>query len=245
MLYYDFLKKKRTMDLQMFAEDPPPGGGDSGGYSAQYVSDLRDENANWRKKLRAKEEEAEGLQKKIDDVNKTNKELQDQNDAFLVEARQVLGLDANTESQKVLEKVKEISSGSTETTKKAQEALRKSAFMTSATKQGIDPKVTEDAYKLADFNHVKVDLESMSVFPVDKDGKQVTKEDKPVTGLDSLVEEMVKEKPYLAGKKQTQIGGGSNPPGGGETPPEDGYGKQLAARKAEQVKSQGESSYFK
>ena len=92
-------------------------------------------------------------------------------------------------------------------------------------RQGVRKEALEDAYKLADFSGIKVDLESMTVFPVDADGKQLTQDDKPVTGLDSLVETMVKEKSWLlgagSGSGSGQVGGGTNPPGagGGEANP--------------------------
>jgi len=64
----------------------------------------------------------------------------------------------------------------------------------------------------------------MSVFPVDAEGKQLTQDDKPVTGLDSLVETMVKEKSWLLGASGAsgQVGSGTNRPGaagGGDVNP--------------------------
>jgi len=102
-------------------------------------------------------------------------------------------------TETVTTKIKEATSSSNVTVEKAQEALKKAAFMASAVKAGVRKEALEDAYKLANFSGIKVDLESMSVFPVDAEGKQLTQDDKPVTGLDSLVETMVKEKSWLLG----------------------------------------------
>ncbi|HHU97972.1 MAG TPA: hypothetical protein GXX67_12050 [Petrimonas sp.] len=204
------------------------GAGGSGGFSAAYVQDLRDEAAGWRRKLRATEEDNEKLKTQLTEANKKATDLEDQNRAFLESVCGVLGLDASKikledATETVTTKIKEATSSSNVTVEKAQEALKKAAFMASAVKAGVRKEALEDAYKLADFTNVKVDLESMSVFPVNADGKQLTQDDKPVTGLDSLVESMVKEKNWLlgAGGGSGQVGGGTNPPGagGGEANP--------------------------
>jgi len=108
--------------------------------------------------------------------------------------------------------------GDKEAMKKAQEALMKAAFAAAATKANVID--VDAAYKLADLGSVKADLESMSVYPVDKDGKPLTKDGKPVTGLDDVVTALLTAKPYLkaqggVGGTSGQIGGGTNPPGAG------------------------------
>ena len=193
------------------------GGGQTGGYSADYVRDLRDENATWRKKLRTAEEDNDKLKKQFDEATAKTKDLEGQQNTFLGEVRESLGLDAQADAKAVIAKVKDISAGINAITGKAQEALRKAAFMAAATKHGIDPKVADDAFKLADLSKVKVDLESLSVYPVGENGKQLNDKDgKPVAGLGGIVEALVKEKPYLAGKGgSTSVGSASNPGTGG------------------------------
>ena len=234
---------KRMLNLQMFADgggDPPPKGG--GGYSAEYVQDLRNENASWRTKLREAESENEKLKTQLGEVNKKATDLEGQNKTFLESVCTVLGLDASkVKTEEVTAKIKEATSSSNVTVEKAQEALRKSAFIASAVKQGIRKEALEDAYKLADFSSVKVDLDSLSVFQVDKDGKQITKDNNPVAGLDSLVDSLTKEKAYLLGKPGG-VGGSSNPGGGGSgnlTPEEEGKALAEERTKARQAKPGG------
>lgn len=210
--------------------DVPPAGGGGGGFSAAYVQELRDEAASWRKKLRAVEEESEKLTTQLNEANKKAADLEGQSKTLLESVCKVLQLDASKikpeeATETITAKIKEATSSSNITVEKAQEALRKAAFMASAIKAGVRKEALEDAYKLADFSGIKVDLESMTVFPVNADGKQLTQDDKPVTGLDSLVETMVKEKSWLlgagSGSGSGQVGGGTNPPGagGGEANP--------------------------
>ena len=214
-------RKPRFMNFQMFAEgggDPPPSKG--GGYSAEYVQDLRNENASWRTKLREAESENEKLKTQLGEVNKKATDLEGQNKTFLESVCTVLGLDASkVKTEEVTAKIKEATSSSNVTVEKAQEALRKSAFIASAVKQGIRKEALEDAYKLADFSSVKVDL-------------------------DSLVENLAKDKAYLLGKSGG-VGGSSNP-GGGDTPAADEYGKEAAKRQADQTKTvvDGQKHYF-
>lgn len=202
-----------------------PGSGSGGGFSAAYVQDLRDEAAGWRKKLREAEGESEKLKTQLDEATQKAIGIEGQNKALLESVCEVLQLDAaKAKPEDITTKIKEAMSSSNVTVEKAQEALRKAAFMASAVKTGVRKEALEDAYKLADFSRIKVDLESMTVFPVDADGKQLTAGDdkKPVTGLDSLVEAMVKEKNWLLGAGgSATVGGGSNPPGagGGEANP--------------------------
>ena len=239
---------KRMLNLQMFADgggDPPPKGG--GGYSAEYVQDLRNENASWRTKLREAESENEKLKTQLGEVNKKATDLEGQNKTFLESVCSTLGLDASkVKTEEVTAKIKEATSSSNVTVEKAQEALRKSAFIASAVKQGIRKEALEDAYKLADFSSVKVDLETTSVFQVDKDGKQIMKDSNPVAGLDSLVEGLAKEKAYLLGKSGG-VGGSSNPGGGGQGAGEpEGFGAELGKKQKEQSKKSSESQnlYF-
>jgi hypothetical protein len=226
------------------------GSGAGGGFSAAYVQDLRDEAASWRKKLRATEEDNEKLKTQLTEANKKVTESK----TFLESVCKALQLDASKiKPEKTIEtitaKIKEATSSSSITVDKAQEALRKASFMASAVKAGVRKEALEDAYKLADFSGIKVDLESMSVFPVDKDGKQLTQDDKPITGLDSLVETMVKEKAWLLGKAggTSGIGGSSNPgsdqPGGDDA---GAFGASLGKKQAEQLGKQQDSQkhYF-
>jgi hypothetical protein len=226
------------------------GGAGGGGFSAAYVQELRDEAASWRKKLRTAEEDNEKLNTQLTEANKKATDLEGQNKAFLESVCGVLQLDATkAKPEDITAKIKEATLSSNVTVEKAQEALRKASFMASAVKAGVRKEALEDAYKLADFTNVKVDLESMSVFPVDKDGKQLTQDDKPVTGLDSLVETMVKEKAWLLGKSggTSGIGGSSNPgsdqPGGDDA---GAFGASLGKKQAEQLGKQQDSQkhYF-
>ena len=246
--------KERKLNLQLFADGGGDGRGDpprrGGGYSAEYVQDLRDEAARWRTKLRDAEKDRDNYKAQLDTANQKVTDLEGQNKTFLESVCKVLELDTTkTKPEEIPAKIKEATSQSNVTVEKAQEALRKAAFMASAVKQGVRKEALEDAYKLADFSSVKVDLESMNVYPVDKDGKQVVdKDNKPVTGLDSLVDGMVKEKSWLLGKSGTGVGSSSNPGGGGEPPGEpEGFGAQLGKQQKEQGKKQQESQelYFK
>ncbi len=241
------MERAKRINLQLFADgDPPPARG--GGYSAEYVQDLRNENASWRTKLRAAEEENTKLKTQLDTANQKVIDLEGQSKTFLESVCKVLGLDASeTKPENVAAKIKEATSSGNVTAEKAQEALRKSAFIAAAVKQGVRKEALEDAYKLADFANVKVDFETMSVFPVDKDGNQIVGEDKnPVTGLDSLVEGMVKDKPWLMGKTGG-VGSPSNPGGGGKSTDEpEGFGAQLGKQQKELSKKHIESQghYF-
>ena len=118
----------------------------------------------------------------MDTANQKVTDLEGQNKTFLESVCKVLGLDASkTKPEDVPDKIKEATSSNNAIVEKAQEALRKSAFIAAAVKQGIRKEALEDAYKLADFTNVKADLETMSVFLVDKDGNQIKEKDKPVT----------------------------------------------------------------
>lgn len=169
--------KERKLNLQLFADSGGGGGSPSvprsgGGYSAEYVQDLRNENASWRTKLRAAEEENSKLKTQLDAANQKAIDLEGQQKTFLENVCKVLGLDASKiKPEDVPDKIKEATSSNNAIVEKAQEALRKSAFIAAAVKQGIRKEALEDAYKLADFTNVKADLETMSVFLVDKDGK--------------------------------------------------------------------------
>ena len=194
------------------------GGGSGGGFSSAYVQELRDEAAGWRTKLREAEKERDDLKEQLTAASEKYAGLEGQNKALLESVCSVLGLDASkVKPEDITAKIKEAMSSSNVTVERAQEALKKAAFMASAVKAGVRKEALEDAYKLADFSGIKVDLESMTVFPVDAEGKQLTQDDKPVTGLDSLVESMVKEKNWLlgAGGGSGQVGSGTNPPGAG------------------------------
>lgn len=193
-------------------------GGSGGGFSSAYVQELRDEAAGWRTKLREAEKERDDLKGQLTAASEKYAGLEGQNKALLESVCSVLGLDASkVKPEDITAKIKEAMSSSNVTVERAQEALKKAAFMASAVKAGVRKEALEDAYKLADFSGIKVDLESMSVFPVDAEGKQLTQDDKPVTGLDSLVETMVKEKSWLLGASGAsgQVGSGTNPPGAG------------------------------
>jgi hypothetical protein len=240
-------EKFRRLDLQLFADDGGSGGGSSGGggFSAAYVQELRDEAASWRTKLRAAEAEVEKLKGEAATAATKITDLEGQSKTFLEEICIILGLDAQkVKPEEITAKIKEAASGSNVTVEKAQEALKKSAFIAAAVKRGIRKEALEDAYKLADFANVKVDLETMTVFPVDKDGNQVKEKDELVTGLDSLVDSMVKEKPYLAGKTGG-VGSPSNPGGGATNEPE-GFGAQLGKQQKELSKKhiESQSHYF-
>ncbi|RJX18512.1 MAG: hypothetical protein C4570_06435 [Ammonifex sp.] len=199
--------------------EPPGGGGQGGGggnppaqtFTAEYVRDLRQEAAEYRSKLRDAEKDR--------DTAKTELQaLKTGTDALLERARQVLKLDANADLKAVTAKIEELAKNADGIIGKAQEALRKAVFVAAATKSNLID--IEAAYKLADLTGVNVDMESMNVFPVDKDGKQLVKDGKPVSGLDHIVEALVKEKPYLAGKTGSGgVGSSSNPGAGGPPDP--------------------------
>lgn len=212
---------KRLIDLQLFAEgggeggdgggqnNPPSGGGQT--FTAEYVRDLRNEAADYRTKLREAEKQRDELQTRL-------KALEDGTNALLTRAREALKLDANADLNAVTQKLVEAVTAADGMGKKAQEALMKAAFAAAATKANVID--VDAAYKLADLGSVKADLESMSVYPVDKDGKPLTKDGKPVTGLDDVVTALLTAKPYLkaqggVGGTSGQIGGGTNPPGAG------------------------------
>ena len=238
----------RKLDLQLFADGDGAGvggaGSGGGGFSAAYVQELRDEAASWRTKLRAAEAEVEKLKGEAATAATKITDLEGQSKTFLEGICTILGLDAQkVKPEEITAKIKEAASGSNVTVEKAQEALKKSAFIAAAVKRGIRKEALEDAYKLADFANVKVDLETMTVFPVDKDGNQIKEKDEPVTGLDALVDSMVKEKPYLAGK--SSVGGPSNPPPGAQDEPE-GLGAKLGKQQKEQAKKhiESQSHYF-
>ncbi len=203
-------------DLQLFADgdgaggNPPPAGNPAQTFTADYVRDLRNESAEYRTKLRATETERDTLQTRL-------KALEDGSNALLERAREALKLDAQADFAAVTTKLVEVAGASEGMAKKAEDVLLKAAFLASAAKANVvDP---DAAFVLADLASVKTDLESMSVFPVDKDGKQLTKDGKPVTGLDDVVTTLLEAKPYLkgqgAGGSTGQVGGGTNPPGAG------------------------------
>lgn len=203
------------MKLQMFADGGQSGagsGGNHGGgshgetFTAEYVKDLRNEAADYRTKLRAAE------QARDEAVNKL-KTTEDGTNALLGRARELLKLDAKVDLHAVTQKLTEVVGSSDAVTKKAQEALRKAAFVAAATKANVID--IDAAYKLADLTSVTVDMETSEVYPVDKDGKRVTKDGKPV-GLESIIDALVQSKPYLAGKAQTANVGGASNPGGGQ-----------------------------
>ncbi len=228
----------------MSGENTNPGGG----YSAEYVQDLRNENASWRTKLRASEETVEKLQAQITAAEQKTTDLEGQQQKFLEGICKVLELDVTkTKIEELADKVKEAVSKSSLSSEKAQEALMKSSFIAAAVKAGVRKEALEDAYKLADFSNTKVDFENMSVFQVDKDGKQLVDDDKnPIPGLDSLVTGMVKDKPWLLGKP-SGVGSPSNPGAGNTgTGEDDGIGAQLGKQYKQSVKTQvdSQSHYF-
>jgi hypothetical protein len=228
----------------MSGEDTNPGGG----YSAAYVQDLRNENASWRTKLRAAEETVEKQQAQITAAEQKATDLEGQQQKFLEGICKVLELDVTkTKVEELADKVKEATSKSSLSSEKAQEALMKSSFITAAVKAGVRKEALEDAYKIADFKDVKVDFEKMSVFQVDKDGKQLVDDAKnPISGLDSLVTGMVKDKPWLLGKNPG-VGSPSNPGAGDhDTGDADGIGAQLGKQYKQSVKTQvnSQSHYF-
>lgn len=182
------------------------GGGAGQVFSAEYVKDLRNEAADYRTKLRAAE------QARDEAVNKL-KSIDDGTNALLGRARELLKLDAKADLSAVTQKLSEVVGSSDAVMKRAQEALRKAAFVSAATKANVID--IDAAYKLADLGSVAVDMETSNVYPVDKDGKQLMKDGKPV-GLESVIETLVKDKPYLAGKVQTANVGGASNPGGGQ-----------------------------
>ena len=238
------IKRIRFLNLQLFAEGDPPA---KGGYSAEYVQELREEAASWRKKLRTAEEERDDFKSKLETANKKTSDLEGQSKALTESVCKVLGLDASkTDTDAIVVRIKEATAGNNVTVEKAQEALRKSAFIAAAVSKGIKKEALEDAYKLADFSSVKVDLEAMSVFQVDKEGKQIMKDNNPIAGLDSLVEGLAKEKPYLAGKV-AGVGSSTNQGGDLSAETEGELGKQLGAHNATVQKTQIEQQghYFK
>lgn len=245
----DILKK---FDLQLFAESGAGGGsgsgGGSGGFSLAYVQELRDEAAGWRTKLREVEKENAELKKTTEKVEKQVTGLEDQIKTFQANVCTALSLDPEkSKPEDVFAKIKDLTSGSDSTVEKAQDALKKAAFMASAVKKGIRKEALEDAYKLADFSNVRVDLETMEVYPVDKDGKQLIDEDKnPITNLDSLAESMAKEKSWLMGK--VGVGSPSSPgPGGSEEGEPESFGARLGKKQKEIAKqsTDSQSHYFK
>ncbi len=224
------------------------GGNDQGGFSAAYVQDLRNESASWRTKLRTAEEELTKLQGQLTTIGQKAKDLEGQQQKFLEGICSVLQLDATkTKSEELLGKIKEATSKSSLSSEKAQEALQKSSFIAAAVKAGVRKEALEDAYKLADFKDVKVDFENMTVFQVDKDGKQIIGEDKnPIQGLDSLVGGMLKDKPWLLGKT-SGVGSPSNPGAGSSGSEEDeGIGTLLGKQFKDSAKKQidSQSHYF-
>lgn len=223
--------KLEDIMLQLFADgDTKP----TGGYSSEYVAELRNENASWRTKLRAAEEELTKLKGQLEESVKKSGELESQYKTFADSIRSTLKIDASVKTEELIGKIKEATATSTVSVEKAQKALLKAAFMTSAVKVGVRKEALEDAYKLADFSPVRVDLESTTLSLVDKDGKPVEKDGKPVTDLDSLVESMVKEKSYLLGGKPTNVGSASNPGGGKQDKTGDeGFGTALGRRQKE------------
>ena len=193
------------MDLQLFGDDkdPKPIPNPNETFSREYVQDLRNESAEYRTKLRAAETAR-------DEALSKHKTLEDGTNALLGKARELLKLDAKADLSAVSQKLLDTLTASDSLTKRAQEALLKAAFIAAAGKANLID--SDAAWKLANLKDVKVDLESMSVYPVDKDGKQLAKDGKPVTGVDDIITALVKDKPYLAGKAgNTHVGGGSNP----------------------------------
>jgi len=224
------------MDLQLFAGESGEGsGGSGGGFSAAYVQELRDEAASWRIKLRAAEEELREQKGLVETATTKLQKIEEQNSEFLDGIYESLGLDKTKVSQDELPgKIKEALSKSNAPIEKAQDALKKSAFISAAVKAGIRKEALDDAFKLADFSNVKVDLDTMTVFPTDKDGNQLKDKDTPITGLDSIVSAMVKEKPWLVGK--TAIGSPSNPGGGGSSEDDgDSFGESLGKKRSKQM----------
>ncbi len=221
------------MDLRLFDGGGGGDGGDPparGGFSAQYVQELRDEAAGWRTKLRTAEEARDDFDKKLKTANQKVTDLEGQQKTYNESICKALGLDpSKAKAEEITAKITEVSNGSEAVVKKAQDALKKSVFMAEASKAGVKLEALEDAFKLADLESVKVDLASMSVYQVDADGKQITKDGKAVAGLEDLAKTLVKEKPYLVGKALGGVGGAGSPGGGGQgslTPEEEG--KQIA-----------------
>ncbi len=212
-------------------------GGDGGGhgsggqvFSAEYVRDLRQEAAEYRTKLR----EAE---KTRDDALGKLKTIEDGTSALLGRARELLKLDAKADLSAVTQKLAEVVGSTDAVTKKAQEALRKAAFVAAATRANVID--VDAAYKLADLGSVAVDLETSSVYPVDQVGKQLVKDGKPV-GLESIVEALIQAKPYLAGKAApANVGSGSNPGPGARLDPVEAA-KKLAEERNKQPSTTGQ-----
>ena len=198
--------------FMMDADSGAGGGGAASGaetYSKEYVQDLRREAADYRTKLRAAEEDR--------DKFKTQSETSEtKNNAFLAKARELLKLDAAVGLDELSTKLEAAVKGAETMSDKAKSALLKAAFNDAATKANLVD--ADAAFKLADLTTVSVDLESLTVYPVDKDGKKIQKDGKDVLGLSGIVETLVKDKPYLAGKAgSAAVGGGSNP-GAGDPP---------------------------
>lgn len=186
------------------------GGTGSGGsangaetYSKEYVQDLRREAADYRTKLRTAEDER--------DKFKTQAETaESKNNTFLGKVREILKLDANTDLETLSAKLEQAIKNADSMSEKAKSALLKAAFNDAAAKASLVD--ADAAFKLADLASVNVDLESLTVYPVDADGKQIQKDGKAVLGLSGIVEAMAKEKPWLVGKPGTSsVGSGSNP----------------------------------
>lgn len=232
------MKYPFRMDLQLFADGSGASGGAAGsgggGFSAAYVQELRDEAASWRVKLRSAEEELTEQKKLVKTANDSLEALQQTNKKFLDGVYESLALDqTKVTMEEIPGKIKEAFSKVNVPVEKAQDALKKSAFIASAVKSGIRKEALEDAFKLADFSNIKVDLDTMAVFPTDKDGNQLKEKDLPITGLDSLVTGLVKEKPWLVGK--SNVGGSANPGGGSGTDDESSIGSDLGKKRAGQL----------
>jgi hypothetical protein len=189
------------------------GGGGTGAetYSKEYVQDLRREAADYRTKLRTAEEERDKFKKQFEEGDVQNK-------TFLEKVKGLLKLDANTDLKEVSTKLEAAIQNAGVMSDKAKSALLKAAFNDAATKANLVD--ADAAFKLADLGSVNVDLESLTVYPIDKDGKQIQKDGQPVLGLSGIVEGLIKDKPYLAGKAgSSSVGSGSNPGAGGAADP--------------------------
>jgi hypothetical protein len=200
---------------RMFLMDADGGAGNGGAgtgaetYSKEYVQDLRREAADYRTKLRTAEEDRDKYKKQFDEgETKTN--------TLLGRVKEILKLDAVVGLDELSTKLETAIKSADNMSEKAKSALLKSAFNDAATKANLVD--ADAAFKLADLTTVNVDLESLTVYPVDKDGKQIQKDGKAVLGLSGIVETLVKDKPYLAGKAgSSSVGSGSNP-GTGDPP---------------------------
>lgn len=219
----------------------------TGGYSEELVRDLRDENASWRTRLRETEQERDKLLSKVEEANTKISVLEEQHSAFLRDVCEVLELDSSKAKESEIPSIidKAVNSNKDMFTK-AEQTLKKSAFTTSAVKQGVDKKILEDAYKLVNFDNVKVDFETMTAYQLDAEGKPLEKDGKRVDGLDDLVIDLIKEKPWLKGKPAI-IGNPSNPKEVQIDKEEDSIGKRLGAKRkevADQFQKQ-QDYYFK